>query len=162
MRNPVLIITCIVISQITQAQLKTSTSCPPIFVDLVSGSVNNMRVESPWAEIYKVFPCFTEAIEEPSATGCAGVFLRDKGINFYTYRDYIEVTQNFKGTITPAIMGTDRNSLFKSFGLPQTKDILWDAYQMRYGTLVVFSGNDGRINRIIISTKNTANMRLCD
>ena len=162
MRNLVLIVTCIVISQLTQAQLKTSSTCPPISVDLISGTVNSIHAETSWGEIYRVFPCFTEAIEEPSATGCAGVFLRDKGINFYTYRDYIEITQNFKGTISPAIMGTDRSSLFKSFGLPQTKDILWDAYQMRYGTMVVFADKDGKINRIIISPKNASNMRLCD
>ncbi|MEO8768806.1 MAG: hypothetical protein ABI402_01935 [Ferruginibacter sp.] len=162
MRNLVLIVTCMVVSQLTEAQLKTSSICPPISVDLIAGSVNNMHPESPWAEIYKVFPCFTEAIEEPSATGCAGVFLRDKGINFYTYRDYIEITSNFGGKMTPAIMGTDRNSLFKSFGLPQTKDFVWDAYQTRYGTMVVFADKDGKINRIIISTKSTATMRLCD
>lgn len=162
MRTSSLLLMCIFISQLSNAQLKTSSNCPPISIDLLDGSVNKMRPESPWGEIYAKLPCFTEAIEEPSATGCAGVFLRDKGVNFYTYRDYIEVTSKFTGTMTPSIMGADHNSLFKILGLPQVKDLAWDAYQMRYGVLVVFFDKDGKINRLILSSKTVLSLRPCD
>lgn len=162
MKTSFLLLACLVITQLCTAQLKTSTSCPPITVDIMDGSVNKMRPESPWAEIYAKLPCFTEAIEEPAATGCAGVFLRDKGINFYTYRDYIEITDKFTGTMTPSLLGTDHNMLLKTLGLPQQRDLAWDAYQMRYGVMVVFFGSDGKINRIILSSKNVNTLRPCD
>ena len=124
------------------AQLKTSTECPPIFIDLLDGTVNKLHPESPWGEIYTKFPCFSEAIEEPAATGCAGVFLKDKGLNFYTYRDYIEITDKYSGTMNPPIMGTDHNNLLRLFGLPQIKDLAWDAFQTRYGVMVAFFGKE--------------------
>jgi hypothetical protein len=162
MKTSLLLSACLVISQLCTAQLKTSSNCPPITIDLMDGSVNQMHPESSWGEIYARLPCFTEAIEEPAATGCAGVFLRDKGVNFYTYRDYIEITDKFSGTMTPSIMGTDHNNLLKWLGLPQKRDLGWDAYQMRYGVLVAFFDKDGKINRIMLSSKNASTLRPCD
>ncbi|MBC7535613.1 MAG: hypothetical protein H7258_07975 [Ferruginibacter sp.] len=162
MRTSFFMLACIAISQLAHAQLKTTSTCPPINVDFLDGSVNKMYPESPWGEIQMRLPCFTEAIAEPSASGCAGVFYKDKGINFYTYRDYIEINENFKGTMSLPLMGADHNSLSKWFGIPQTRDMAWESYQMRHGVLVTFFNSTGKIYKIILSNKSAATLRLCD
>src|SRR4051812_10330796 len=116
MRTSLLICFSIIIST-SHAQLKTTPVCPPISIDILEGSVNKMYPESPIGEIQMRLPCYTETIAEPSATGCAGVFYRDKGIFFYTYRDYIEINENFKGVMSLPILGAERSSLSKWFGL---------------------------------------------
>ena len=162
MRTTVLILAFICVSQLSQAQLKASTTCPPFTVDLLEGSVNGLYPESALAEIMIKLPCFSEAIMEPSQTGCAGAFYRDKGIYFYTYRDYIEINNKFTGTMSFPLMGAERNSLFKWLGNPQTKDAAWDAYQMRHGILVVFFDGTGKINKLILTSKGVATLRVCD
>jgi len=162
MRKPFLILACLAIGQLTQAQLRVTPVCNPFNVDVVEGSVSNLFPESPLGDIRNRMPCFTEVIEEPSATGCAGVFYKDKGISFYTYRDYIEITENFKGSMTLPLMGADHSNLFKWFGLPKVRDVSWEAYQMRHGILVVFFNATGRINKIILSSKSAETIRLCD
>lgn len=162
MRKIFLILACIITSHLVNAQLKTTPVCLSFNVDVLNGSVNNLYPESPLGEVMNKLPCFTSAIEEPSATGCAGSFYKDKGINFYTYRDYIEITKDFKGTMSLPIMGADHNSLFKWFGLPKVKDPSWEAYQMRHGMMIVFFGADGKINRMLLTSKSPESLRMCD
>jgi hypothetical protein len=162
MRKTFLVMTCMAIGQLTQAQLKATPVCNSFTVDVVEGSVNNLYPESPLGDIMNRLPCYTQFIEEPSATGCAGVFYKDKGISFYTYRDYIEINETFKGTMTLPLMGADHSNLFKWFGLPKVRDVAWEAYQMHHGILVVFFNGTGRINRIIMSSKSAESIRLCD
>lgn len=162
MRKIFLLLTAIAVSQLSIAQLKSTPICNAFTVDILEGSVNKMYPESPWGEIMTKLPCYTDAIAEPSATGCAGVFFKDKGITFYTYRDYIEIDASFKGTISIPLLGADRNSLFKYLGLPQVKDNAWESYQMRHGILVVFFDATGKINKLILSSKSAATLRVCD
>jgi len=157
-----LIVACTVISHLTQAQLKSTPFCPPFSVDILDGNVNKLYAESPWGDIKFRLPCFTEAIPEPSTNGCAGIFFKDRGVSFYTYRDYIEITDKFNGTMSLPIMGADHNSVFKWLGSPKMKDNSWDAYQMRYGVLVVYFDSTGKINKIQISSKSVETLRLCD
>lgn len=144
------------------AQLKSSNICPAFIVDIMDGSVNKLYPESPYDEIKTKLPCFNESIDEPSATGCAGVFYKDKGIHFYTYRDYIEINESFKGSLSIPLMGADRGSLFKWFGLPRAKDNAWEAYQVRHGILVVYFNDAGKINKLQISSRTAETLRLCE
>ena len=64
--------------------------------------------------------------------------------------------------MTVPLMGAHRNSLFKWLGLPRVKDVSWEAYQMKYGSLVVFVNAEGKVNRIIISSKSPETLRLCE
>src|SRR6476620_11015657 len=105
MRKILLALACILPFSALHAQLRVTPVCSTFNVDVVDGSINNMYPESPMGDIKNRMPCFTQAIDEPSATGCAGVFYKDKGISFYTYREYIEITENFKGTMTLPLMG---------------------------------------------------------
>ncbi|MEP7164331.1 MAG: hypothetical protein ABI741_06540 [Ferruginibacter sp.] len=148
----------------SMAQLKTTAVCPPFEVDVLAGNVN--KVSSPKStlgEVKKAFPCPAEIVEETvSATKCAGVFFKDLGIYFYTDRNYIEIAENFKGKLTPALMGADRSSLFKLLGYPKLKDISWEAFSTEYGTLVVYYDKAGKINKLQISNKNTESLKLCE
>ena len=74
----------------------------------------------------------------------AASILRTRIFIFYTKRDYIEIGPKFLGKLSIPLLGTKRNSLFKSLGNPKIKDDLWDAYEMQYGTLVLHYDVAGR------------------
>lgn len=162
MKTTALVLAFIVASQLSSAQLKSTPYCSVFIVDVLDGSVNKLYPESPWEDIKNNLPCFSEAVAEPSTSGCAGIFFKDKGIYFYTYRDYIEISENFKGSFTIPLMGADRNSLFKWFGHAQMKDKDWSAYQMRHGLIVVYFDSTGKVNKIILSSKSTETLRVCE
>lgn len=145
-----------------QAQLKSTPHCPPFNVDILEGSVSRMYPQSPFGEIANRLPCYTEAVDELSSSGCGGVYFKDKGVYFHTYRDYIEIKENFNGTMSLPLMGASRNMLFKWLGLPVSKDFKWESYQMRYGSLVLFFDNAGKVNSIVITSKNAESLRMCE
>ena len=153
---------CIILSQISYGQLKSTPVCPPFAVDILDSSVNKMYPESPLGDVMLKMPCYTQSVEEPSANGCAGVFFQDKGIMFYTYRDYIEINDHYKGAMSLPLMGAERSSLFKWFGLPLAKDFSWEAYQIRHGMLVVYFDGAGKINKLLLSSKSPATLKICE
>lgn len=146
----------------SSAQLKSTPVCGTFTVDILEGSVNHIKAESPFEDIKQKLPCFTEAVSELNASGCGGVYYKDKGVYFYTYRDYIDIRDNFNGNISIPLLGAERNNLFKWLGHPQRKDFAWEVYQMRYGIVVLYFDTTGKVNRIIISTRSADNLRLCD
>jgi len=162
MKFLILIFACLVNIQITNAQLKTTATCPPFTVDILAGNVNELTPKSNWAEVKAIFPCSTQLIEKDSANVCAGVFYKDKGIYFYTDRDYIEIRDNFKGKLTPQLLGANRGSLFTLLGHPKIKDISWDAFQTEYGTLILYYTKANKINKIQFSSKTTDAIKLCE
>lgn len=148
--------------QLATAQLKAKPVCPNFNVDVMDGSVNGLFPKSAIVEIQATLPCFTEMIEKDSVLKCAGVFYKDKDINFYTNRRYIEIGEKFKGKLTPALMGVSRNTLFSLLGYPKLKDAGWDAFQMGYGALVLYYNAAGKINKIQISNKSIDALKLCE
>lgn len=144
-----------------QAQLNATPVCPSFVIDVLAGSVNELVPKSAIVEIKTKFPCFSSIIERDSVTVCAGVFYPDKSINFYTGRQYIEIGEKFKGKLIPALMGTNRGSLFNTLGHPKLKDAGWDAYQMGYGTLILYYNAAGKLNKIQMCSRNTESIKLC-
>ncbi len=144
------------------AQLVGKSACPPFNVDIMAGSVNELVAKSAIVEVMEKFPCSTGMIETDSHEKCAGVFYADKGINFYTGRQYIEISDKFKGKLTPALMGTNRTNLFNQLGHPKLKGEGWDAYQMGYGTLILYYSAANKINKIQMSSKGTDAIKLCE
>jgi hypothetical protein len=147
----------------TQAQLKTTTLCPVMSVDILDGKVNELYASSTMSEIKAKFPCFT-SIENSSGTpGCGGaIFYKDRDIYFYTGRSYVEIREKFKGKLSIPLMGASRNGLFKILGHPKIKDVNWDAYQMAYGTLILYFNKSGRVNKLQFSSKSTGELSLCE
>lgn len=148
-------------AQLAHAQLTAKAVCPPFTVDILAGSVNELVPKSAIVEVKARFPCFSGIIEKDSVSICAGVFYPDKDINFYTGRQYIEIGEKFKGKLTPALMGASRASLFNTLGHPKLKDAGWDAFQMGYGTLILYYNAAGKINKIQMCSKNTETIKLC-
>lgn len=146
----------------SQAQLKAKAVCPVIEVDVMAGSVNDLYPRSAIAEIKTTLPCFTEVVEIDSVSRCAGVFYKDRGVSFFTARRYIEITDQFKGKLSPALMGASRSNLFNLLGHPKLKDTNWDAFQMGYGILILYYSKAGKINKIQISSKSTDEIKLCE
>jgi len=163
MKNILLIFGGMISMLSASAQLKTTPVCPPLAVDVLAGNVNKLLYpKSTLGEIKKALPCFTEVVEQSTDTKCASVFYTDKDIYFFPERNYIEIRENFKGKLTPAIMGAGRSSMFSLLGNPALKDVNWDAFQTEYGTLVVYYNNTGKINKLQISSKSTSTLKLCE
>ena len=148
--------------QITGAQLKTTPVCPAFSVDVLEGTVNELYPFATPGEIEKKFPCFSSATEETNGSGCGAVFYKDKDLTFFTERDYVEIGEHFKGTLSLQLIGASRGSLFKTLGNPHIKDISWDAYQTKYGVLVIYYNKAGKINKLQMSNKSAESLKLCD
>lgn len=162
MKNLFVMFTLLMAGYCCQAQLKAKAVCPSLEADVMAGHVNELYPKSAIAEIKTTLPCFSEVIEADSASRCAGVFYKDRGLGFFTERKYIEIGEQFKGKLNPALMGVSRNNLFKLLGHPKLKDTDWDAFQMGYGTLILYYNKAGRINKIQISSKSTDTIKLCE
>jgi hypothetical protein len=163
MKMIAILLTGIFCVQLLQAQLKTTPVCPPFAVDVLEGTVNEMIFTySGIAEIEKKFPCFTSATEETNGSTCGGVFYKDKDIYFFTERDYIEVGEHFKGKLSLPLMGAARNSLFSRLGNPAIKDVTWDAFQTKFGILVLYYNKANKVNKLQFSNKNTESLKLCE
>lgn len=162
MKKYALVIAILISAANVNAQLRSTPYCQPFNIDILDGTVSKLSCTSPFGDIANRLPCYTEVVDELTSGGCGGVFFKDKGVYFHTYRDYIEIKENYTGTISLPLMGANRTLLFKWLGIPKTKDISWESYQMRYGSLVLFFNPEGKVNRIIITSKNAETLRLCE
>ena len=147
-------------------QLKAKVKCPEFYVDVLNGTVNDIKPNYTPNEIKDKFPCFTSSEEESESAKCGGgIYFKDKDISFFTKRDYIEIGPKFIGKFSIPLLGTKRGSLFKSLGNPKIKDDLWDAYETQYGTLVLHynvASAAGKVILVQISTMTTETLQLCE
>lgn len=163
MKKSILAILLALFSITLYAQLKPTVSCPEFVVDILDGKIGALIPTSSNGEIKGKFPCFSSTEEETGSSACGGsVMFKDKDIYFYTGRDYIEIREKFKGKLTVPLMGAARSSLFKTLGHPKMKDAGWEAYQMAYGTMVLYFNKSSKVNKIQITSKSTANLQLCE
>lgn len=162
MKTYLLLFASFCFSLIAKAQLTSTPVCPVISVDLLEGLINE-RLEciSTPAEIKKLFPCFTSETEETNGSTCGGIFYKDRDIYFFTERDYIEIKDKFKGVLAPALLGIKRDGLFRILGNPKIKDVSWDAFQTKYGILILYYDQAGKVNKIQMSSRSTSTIKLC-
>ena len=147
---------------VSMAQLKTSAAaCPAFEVDILDGKVNGYKASALAGEIKRKWPCFTSITNDSAKCGEA-VYYKDKGITFYTSRDYVEITEGFKGKLSVPLLGTPRGGLFKTLGNPKMKDATWDAYQTNYGTLILYFNKANKVRMIQFSTYGTDLIKLCE
>jgi hypothetical protein len=155
------VLACLCLATVSMAQLRTKVACPPFEVDIVDGKVNGFKPNVIAGQIKQKWPCFTSTTTDSAKCGEA-VFYKDKGISFYTKRDYVEINEGFKGKMTVPLIGAARGSLFKVLGNPRMKDPTWDAYQMSYGTLVLHYNKANKVQLIQFSTNGTETLSLCE
>jgi hypothetical protein len=154
-------IVCLFLAVGSMAQLKAKVACPPFEVDILDGTVNSLKANVITGVVKNKWPCFTSTTTDSAACG-EGVFYKDKGISFYTGRDYIEISEGFKGKLSVPLIGANRGSLFTRLGNPKMKDDTWDAYQTNYGTLVLYYNKANKVRLIQFSTESTATLKLCE
>jgi hypothetical protein len=144
------------------AQLKAKPSCGAFSVDILNGTVDNIKPNFNIEQIKEKFPCFTS--EDLESTGKCGsaLFYSDKDIKFYIKRQYIEIGSAFKGKLSIPLLGASRNNLFQWLGNPKIKDAKWDAFQMAYGTLVLNYNASNKVILIQFSTRGTDELTLCE
>jgi len=144
------------------AQLKTTTKCATIVVDLLDGKVNGAEPKFTPSQIKGLLPCFTSEEPENEESKCGGgVFYKDNDIYFYTGRDYIEIREKFKGKLTIPVMGAARNGLFQWLGNPKLKDTNFDVYTTSYGMMIVYFNKANKVNKIQFTTKSMEEIQLC-
>lgn len=164
-RLPLILLFMSILS-VGMGQLKAKVKCPDLYVDVLNGTVNDIKPSYTQNEIKEKFPCFTSAVDEtPDAKCGGGIFFKDKDLYFYTKRDYVEVGPKFIGKTSIPLLGTKRGSLFSKLGNPKIKDDLWDAYEMQYGTLVLHydvAGAAGKVKFFQFSTLGTEGLNLCE
>ncbi|MEJ8819127.1 hypothetical protein [Lacibacter sp. H407] len=152
----------LVTSVAVSAQLKVKPDCGVLTVDVFKGWINEAKPNIDPEQIKVKLPCFTSFEKEgPSSTCGGGVYYDNKGIRFYTQRDYIVISSTFKGKFTAPVLGAKKSSMFSRFGNPKLKDANWEAYQMAYGIMIVYYNTAGVANKVIISTKTTDDIDLC-
>lgn len=162
MKSILLVIGFITIVISVSGQLVSSSPvCPTFKVDVLEGNINKIHSKSTIGEVAKMFPCFTEKVDKDE-TECTRVTYKDKGVSFFPGRNYIEISDNFKGTINPSLMGASRGELFRTLGNPQIKDANWEAFKTQYGTLVLYYNKAGKINKIQMSSRGSETMKLCE
>ncbi|HTI91496.1 MAG TPA: hypothetical protein VL727_12965 [Puia sp.] len=165
-KRMLLAVLCMSFLSASMAQLKAKAKCPDFYVDILNGTVNDIKPSYTPNEIKDKFPCFTSAEEEGESVKCGGgIYFKDKDIYFYTRRDYIEIGPKFMGKTSFPILGTKRNTLFKTLGNAKIKDDLWDAFDMQYGTLVLhydIAGPAGKVKFFQFSTLGTDQLNLCE
>jgi hypothetical protein len=152
---------CLCLASVSMAQLKAKVVCPAFEVDILDGKVNGLKPNVVIGEIKNKFPCFTSVTNDSAKCG-EGVYYKDKGISFYTTRDYVEITEGFKGKLSVPLLGAPRNSLFKILGNAKIKDDTWEAYQTNYGTLVLHFNKANKVNLIQFSTYGADRLSLCE
>ena len=147
---------------ISKAQLKVTEKCNTFVVDILVGKVNDVKPDFNNAMIKSRLPCYTSEEAEGTAK-CGGIVsYKDKDVYFYTGRNYVEIGPNFKGKLSIPLLGANRNSLFKWLGNPKLKDTGWDAFETRYGCLILYYTPAGKVRMIRFSTKNTDQINLCE
>jgi hypothetical protein len=152
---------CCILSLSAPAQLKASAECK-IAVDVYKGWINEAKPNIDPEQIKVKIPCFTKFEKEGSESKCGGgIYYDDKDFKFLIQRDYIVIGDKFKGKLNVPLLGAKRDDLFVWFGNPKIKDPKWEAYQMQYGTLIVYFNDKKLVNKIIISTKATDEIDLC-
>jgi len=60
------------------------------------------------------------------------------------------------------MMGASRSSLFNWLGFPKIKDVSWDAFQTKYGILILYYNKAGKVNKLQLSSKSTDTIKLCE
>jgi hypothetical protein len=154
-------LSCMLIS--ATAQLKTSVTCKTFNIDVLEGTINDdLSIKSTLGEFKTAFPCFTSIVDENGGKGCGGVFYKDKGIDIITERGYFEIASNFKGKLSLPLMGAARTVLFKWLGYPKIKDANWDAFQTKYGIIILYYSKASKVNKIQMSRYSTDAIRLCE
>jgi hypothetical protein len=146
----------------TFAQLKANVECNTISVDIYKGWINEAKPNIDPEQIKAKLPCFTSFEKEGNESKCrGGVYYADKDFKFLIQREYLVIGEKFKGKLNIPLLGAKRDDLFVWFGNPKLKDAKWEAYQMQYGTLIVYFNDKKLVNKIIMSTKPTDEIDLC-
>jgi len=148
--------------QLANAQLKTTPLCPTFDVDVLEGTVNELHPYATPGQIQKKFPCFTSVTEETNGSTCGGVFYKDKDISFFTERDYVELGEKYKGKLSLPLFGANRGTLFKWLGNPKIKDVNWDAFETKYGILILYYNKANKINKLQMSNIGAESLKLCE
>jgi len=163
MKNAIFFFFLITLSISATAQLKATVTCPELVVNILQGHVNNLGPDFSSAQIKQALPCFSSDEPESDSSKCGGLLsYKDKGIYFYTGRDYIEIHENFKGKLSLPLMGADRKNLFQMLGYPKLKDVDWDAFATAYGIIILRYNKAGKVMMIQFSKKTVDTIKLCE
>ncbi|MFY7879828.1 MAG: hypothetical protein ACOVP6_07135 [Lacibacter sp.] len=146
-----------------KAQLKAKNDCGLINVDVYKGWINDVKPNADPEQIKAKLPCFTLFEKEGNESKCGGgIYYEDKDLKFYIQREYLVIGEKFKGKLSVPLLGASQDDLFGWFGNPKVADPGWEAFQTAYGTLIVYYNEQKKVNKVIMSTKTTDEIDLCN
>jgi hypothetical protein len=145
------------------SQLKSSNACGTLMVDVYQGWINKARPNDHPEQIKAKLPCYTSFQEEGNQSTCGGgVYYENRDMRFMVQRDYVVIGDKCKDSFNLVLFGKNEKDLFSDLGLPKLKDANWRAYQMAYGTLILFFNDKQVVNKVIITTRSTDDADLCN
>ena len=164
MKKMIFFFACMVCMLCVSAQLKVKAKCNEFYVDVLDGTVNDVRPDYTMGQVKDKLPCFSSSDAEGDATAkCGGtVFYKDRDVYFYTDRDYIEIREKFKGKLSMPLLGATRKMTVKLLGQPLLKDDTWDAFRSAYGIIMLVYNSAGKVSIVRLSTKTADTIKLCE
>jgi hypothetical protein len=135
-----------------QVYIKTQ----PYYVDVMNGTIDGLKPTATHAEIVAKFPDYTSIDEkETDYNNGGGVFFLNKGMFFYTYRDIIDIREDFIGNVSHNLMSKGTNqipAILKKIPITseensysqyndnfRTTRVVKQTFEMDYGKLIIES-----------------------
>lgn len=144
----------------------------PYYVDIINGTIDGLKPTATNEEIVAKFPDYTSIDETESVyNDGGGVFYINKGMFFYTYKDIIDIREDFIGNVSLNLMskGTNEiptllkkdpikiegNSYTEYFGNsePRTTHVVAQTFEMNYGKIMIESTPSKVIRLKLIHSK---------
>jgi hypothetical protein len=148
--------------------------CPPIIVDITTGTVTTLKPAASFTQVKSRLPCFTGETKEGSVLNCGGgVFFGDRDLYFYTERDFIEIRKNFKGVFRKDgleldIIGMEVKTFNILIGDEPSRTLSEDdtdnytgVWATSYGSLRV-TFVQGVVSQVAIHSQSPDKIRVCD
>lgn len=128
-------------------------ACPKVTLDIQQGTLNGLPPTTSQGVVKATLPCWTGDTPDGSSFNFGGgVFFLKDDFYFYTGRNYIEVRRDFKGIVTPSILGLTSAEVRSHFGEPISVSgapNTWMLFSRRSGCLRVVLENN-RVKAIAV------------
>ncbi|MDO8332126.1 MAG: caspase family protein [Fluviicoccus sp.] len=131
-------------SRVEALRLPEGDGCSKLVLDLNRGRLNGLPPTLSQSQVKQALPCFTGDTPDGEVYNYGGgVFFLDHDFFMYTGKDFIEVRADFKGSITPALLGKSDDEVTAIYGQPSAVESGRLYFTTAYGCLRFTFGSQG-------------------
>lgn len=151
----VIFILCTVSFMTVQAQ-QPKCNGKDLIVSLSKGTLNKVKPTETQAKVKAKLPCFTGETEDGAGFNYnGGIFYLKHDFFFYTFYDFIEIRNEFKGKFDKFNpLGASSETIIKELGTPTVKEEFYWLYKQKYGTLRLDIDEEGNCFELAIHAKS--------